>query len=155
LSERGALPPHPPKKHLFPVTRPPRSALNLLFEGRACCVEVRCHMTSSLPETEITLEAVELELARQLQDVVANGFAESVQGAVETAGYRLLLQMPAVGCEDTQRLAAICAGEGDSRRILLVHLEDAGRSLRVKPASNDNAYAKMADSFAEVMEELE
>jgi|SRR5690554_6727648 hypothetical protein len=105
---------------------------------------------------EISLEAVELELALQLQNVVAKGFSETVQDAVEVAGYRFLFQMPAVGCGDTQRIAAICAGAGDGRRILLVHLEEDGRTLSVRPAAsdNDNAYAEMAQSFAEVMEEL-
>lgn len=107
-------------------------------------------------EDEVSLEAVELELALQLQDVVANGFAETVQGAVETAGYRFLFQMPAVGCDDTQCIAAISAGEGDSRRILLVYLDGDGLSVRVEPTgSNDNAYAEIAQSFAEVMEELD
>jgi|SRR5690606_32844990 hypothetical protein len=105
---------------------------------------------------DLALEAVELELALQLQDVVADGFADSVQEAVETAGYRYLFQMPAVDGAGTEQIAAICTGRGESRRILLVHLDADGRTVRVSPADDDEtAYAEIADSFAQVLEELE
>src|SRR5690606_5217083 len=113
-------------------------------------------MAALTAESEISLEAVELEMALQLQEVVVNGFVDHVQDAVETAGYRFLFQLPATGEDGTQRIAAICAGAGESRRILLIHLEDDGHSVRVEPAgSNDNAFAEVAQSFAEVMEELD
>jgi hypothetical protein len=105
--------------------------------------------------TDIALEAAELEMALQLQDVAANGFSESVQNAVETAGYTFLFQMPAIGCEGSQCIAAISSGDGTGRRILLVHLHEDGETVRVEaPEGDDNPYAGIAASLAGVLEHL-
>lgn len=103
----------------------------------------------------VTLEAVELELALQMQDIVARGFEDSVQDAVEAAGYKFLFQFPAASENGRQRVAAVSAGEGDDRHILLVHLGEDGETLQVETA-NDNAdsIANFAVSYAGLMEAL-
>lgn len=114
-------------------------------------------MTDSVQaqEMDISLEAVELELALQLQDIVTSGFAESVQGAVEAAGYTFLFQMPAVNCEGSQKIAAISAGAGEDRRILLVHLDEDGQTVRVEaPEGSENSIAELAASYAGMLEQL-
>lgn len=103
----------------------------------------------------ITLEAVELELALQMQDIVARGFEDSVQGAVEAAGYQFLFQFPAGLENGQQRVAAISAGAGDDRHILLVHLADDGETLKVEAPSEDaNSIVEFAESYAGLLDLL-
>ena len=107
-------------------------------------------LTSTMP---ISLEAVELELALQLQDIVGRGFEDSVQGAVEAAGYDFLFQFPAGHSAGDQRVAAISARNGDERQILLVHLADDGETLRVEaPNDESNSIAEFAASYAGLMD---
>ena len=104
-------------------------------------------------QMSITLEAVELELALQMQDVVSRGFENSVQSAVEAAGYRFLFQMPAGLDDGHQRVAAVSAGDGEDRHILLVHLGDDGETLRVEAPEDDaNSIAEFAASYAGLMD---
>lgn len=106
-------------------------------------------------EIDVSLEAVELELALQLQDVVESGFENNVQSAVEAAGYRFLFQFPAELDDELQRVAAICTGDGEQRRILLVHLTDDGQTLRVDaPDEEENSIAGFAASYAGLMDYL-
>lgn len=106
--------------------------------------------TAKMP---ITLEAVELELALQMQDIVTKGFEDSVQNAVEAAGYNFLFQFPAGSEDGQQRVAAISAGEGEERHILLVHLAEDGETLRVEaPDGKPNTIAKFAASYAGLMD---
>ncbi|MEZ5810774.1 MAG: hypothetical protein R3D45_05090 [Rhizobiaceae bacterium] len=101
----------------------------------------------------VTLEAVELELALQMQDIVSNGFEDSVQNAVEAAGYNFLFQFPAGRENGHQRVAAISAGRGDERQILLVHLAEDGETLRVEaPDDKNRSIARFAASYAGLMD---
>lgn len=103
----------------------------------------------------ITLEAVELELALQMQDICSKGFEDSVQNAVEAAGYNFLFQFPAGSEDGHQRVAAVSAGDGEERHILLVHLADDGETLRVEaPDNENNSVAEFAASYAGLMDFL-
>lgn len=107
-------------------------------------------LTKNMP---ISLEAVELELALQLQDIVSKGFEDSVQNAVEAAGYNFLFQFPAGHNDGHQRVAAISAGAGEERHILLVHLADDGETLRVEAPNDDSSsIAEFAASYAGLMD---
>ncbi len=103
----------------------------------------------------VTLEAVELELALQMQDIVSRGFEDSVQDAVEAAGYQFLFQFPSGLGNGNQRVAAVSAGFGNDRHILLVHLAEDGETLKVE-AANDAAgsIANLATSYAGLMDVL-
>ena len=113
------------------------------------------HTANLAEDMPITLEAVELELALQMQDIVARGFEDSVQDAVEAAGYSFLFQFPAGQENGHQRVAAISAGVGEDRHILLVHLADDGETLRVEaPDSEPSSVAQFAASYAGLMDHL-
>lgn len=104
----------------------------------------------------VTLEAVELELALQMQDVISRGFVDSVQDAVEAAGYQFLFQFPSGLGNGNQRVAAVSAGTGDERHILLVHLDEDGETLKVEaPNSNSGSIADFAASYAGLMDALD
>ncbi len=111
------------------------------------------HDTELTPTMQISLEAVELELALQLQDIVGRGFEDSVQDAVEAAGYDFLFQFPAGHSDGDQRVAAIAARNGEERQILLVHLAEDGETLRVEaPNDEPNSIARFAASYAGLMD---
>lgn len=103
----------------------------------------------------VSLEAAELELALQSQDISEQGFAGVILHALEILEGTLLFDMPAAMLPGYQRVAAASTGAGDDRRIFLIHLADDGATIKVEEA-NDGAgvLAGFAASCMNLMDRL-
>lgn len=101
-------------------------------------------------------EAVEFELALDLQDPTQASFEECVRAAVAVVGGEILFDMPADGSiEDASRIAAVRLPSEGRERILFAVLNDAGSSFRV--ASRDEIgerFHGFARAFVGVLERI-
>jgi hypothetical protein len=99
-----------------------------------------------------SLEAVELELALQNQNLVSLGFEESIQTALKAIGGEMLFQMRLEN-DDCQRVAAVRIGSEDERQLALVIMPPDGGLMRVEPVSqSSNPIAKITESYAGLMD---
>jgi hypothetical protein len=99
-----------------------------------------------------SLEAVELELALQNQNLVSLGFEESIQTALKAIGGEMLFQMRLEN-EDCQRVAAVRIGSEDERQLALVIMPPDGGLMRVEPvAQSSNPIAQITESYAGLMD---
>jgi hypothetical protein len=99
-----------------------------------------------------SLEAVELELALQNQNLVSLGFEESIQTALKAIGGEMLFQMRLEN-EDCQRVAAVRIGNEDERQLALVIMPPDGGLMRVEPvAQSSNPIAQITESYAGLMD---
>ena len=99
-----------------------------------------------------SLEAVELELALQNQNLVSLGFEESIQTALKAIGGEMLFQMRLEN-EDCQRVAAVRIGSEDERQFALVIMPPDGGLMRVEPvAQSSNPIAQITESYAGLMD---
>lgn len=107
------------------------------------------------PSSPVSLEAAELELALQSQDITEQGFGGAVSHALETLHGTLLFDMPASHLPGCQRIAAVSTGTGPDRLIFLIHLADDGATIKVEEASDDgSALAGFAASCMNLMDRL-
>jgi hypothetical protein len=110
------------------------------------------HAPETNPDDANSLEAVELELALQNQNLVSLGFEESIQTALKAIGGEMLFQMRLEN-EDCQRVAAVRIGSEDERQFALVIMPPDGGLMRVEPvAQSSNPIAKITESYAGLMD---
>jgi hypothetical protein len=103
----------------------------------------------------VSLEAAELELALQMQNILEQGFEGALRRALAELGGTLLFDMPASLLDGFQRVAAVSTGSGEDRRIFLVHLGNDGAAINVEEAESDNTpLAGFAASYVNLMERL-
>lgn len=107
--------------------------------------------TGFAPEADASLEAIELELALQTQDLAAAGFETCVANAAEATGGKLLFHMPVEFMPGCQRIAAVLAGKGSDQRTVMVMLDESGERTFVEDAGNGNAFSGLASSYANLM----
>lgn len=101
-----------------------------------------------------SLEAVELELALQNQNLISLGFEDSIRTALAGIGGEMLFQMR-IEREDCQRIAAVRIGQGEEQQFALVIMPPGGGLMRVEPLEQSNnplamiteSYAGLVDSF--------
>lgn len=99
-----------------------------------------------------SLEAVELELELQNQNLVSLGFEESIRVALERIGGEMLFQMRLEN-EDCQRVAAVRLGDGEQREFALIIMPPGGGLMRVEPVpGSTNPLARIAESYAGLMD---
>lgn len=97
-----------------------------------------------------SLEAVELELELHNQDLVSQGFEESIRVALRRIGGEILFQMRMEN-EDCQRVAAVRLGQ--ERELALVIMPPDGGLMRVEPvAKSSNPLAMITESYAGLMD---
>ncbi|MCV0408175.1 MAG: hypothetical protein K5872_18290 [Rhizobiaceae bacterium] len=102
-----------------------------------------------------SLEAVELELALQLEDVVEDGFETALEGALRRVGGQLFFHLRVDTMPNCQRVAAASVGAGDERQLVLVILPDDGGPIRVEAATEEaGPLAGFARSYAGLFERL-
>jgi len=95
-----------------------------------------------------SLEAVELELALQNQNLISLGFEESLHTALNEIGGEMLFQMR-LEREDCQRIAAVRIGAGEQQQFALVIMPPGGGLMRVEPVEqSSNPLAIIAKSYA-------
>jgi hypothetical protein len=103
----------------------------------------------------ISLEAAELELALQSQDISERGFSGVIGHVLESMRGRLLFDMPSSHVPGYQRVAAASTGQGDDRRVFLIHLADDGGTIRVEEAHDGGSpLAGFASSCMHLMDRL-
>lgn len=103
----------------------------------------------------VSLEAAELELVLQMQNIVEKGFVGALRGALAELGGTLLFDLPESHLEGFQRVAAVTTGSGEDRKIFLVHLDHNGSGTRVEEAISDTTtIAGFAASYADLMDRL-
>jgi hypothetical protein len=101
-----------------------------------------------------SLEAVELELALQNQNLISLGFEESISTALSEIGGEMLFQMR-LEREDCQRIAAVRIGAGDQQQFALVIMPPGGGQMRVEPVEqSSNPLAIIAKSYAGLVDTL-
>lgn len=114
--------------------------------------------TTALPlETAIEpFEAVEFELALDLQDLTAMTFADCVSNAADVVGAEILFDMPADGSvEDAARIAAVRMPGDGSGRILFAILDQDGATLRMaSKAEVGERFHGFARAFIGVLERI-
>ena len=101
-------------------------------------------------------EAVEFELALDLQDVTAASFADCVSSAAHVIGGEILFEMPADGSiEDAQRIAAVRMAGDNSGRILFAILDQDGLTVRMASrAEVGERFHGFARAFIGVLERI-
>ncbi len=105
-------------------------------------------------KTMHSLEVAEFEFALDLADVGA-GFDQAARAAADATGGALLFTMPTVAIPGCSRVAAVCVGQGGDRELVLVILDEDGRSTRVETAAESaNPIARLARSWSSVMERM-
>jgi hypothetical protein len=110
--------------------------------------EPQAASASSEPIYDDTLEAVELELALQNQNLISLGFEESLHTALTEIGGEMLFQMR-LEREDCQRIAAVRIGAGEQQQFALVIMPPGGGLMRVEPVEqSSNPLAIIAKSYA-------
>jgi hypothetical protein len=95
-----------------------------------------------------SLEAVELELALQNQNLISLGFEDSIRTALKSTGGEILFQMR-MEREDCQRIAAVRIGSGEEQQFALVIMPPGGGLMRVEPVDRStNPLARITESYA-------
>ena len=119
----------------------------------ALTAEIAAAEALATEQTETnSLEAVELELALQNQNLVSLGFEESIQTALKAIGGEMLFQMRLEN-DDCQRVAAVRIGSEDERQFALVIMPPDGGLMRVEAvAQSSNPIARITESYAGLMD---
>lgn len=102
-----------------------------------------------------SLEAVELELVLGLTDLTPGTFDESMKSVARQAGGELLFAMPAAFVPACSCVAAVSIGGTDTRQIVLVTLEEDGKTVRTEKSEDSSSpFAGLARSYVHVMEQM-
>lgn len=97
------------------------------------------------------LEAVELMLALEAQDVTQTGFEESVLSAAASVGGELLFQMPAPASLPFQRAALIMLPTDSGNTVVLAALDDAGSAIELLAENAETAHLyRLGEAYLEV-----
>lgn len=101
------------------------------------------------------LAEVELEMALQVHDIRAQGFAAAVAEAAANIDGHVLFDLPCPAGEGCQRVAAVVAVQDNEAQVLLVILAADGLSVRTENAAgSDHAFAGFALSHAALSDQL-
>lgn len=79
----------------------------------------------------ISLEMVEVELALGAQDIVTQGFEETLRKAADLVGGKLIFNVRAEEDSDHQRIAAIAISDGSAEQTVYVLLANDGLTMTV------------------------
>jgi hypothetical protein len=101
---------------------------------------------SERDSTALSLEAVELELALQLSD------ATQFDRVLADARATLLFAVHGADVADAPSVSAVVVGEGDNRQFLIVTRPPDGNVCVEDARTSRNPLARLAPSFAAVME---
>jgi hypothetical protein len=102
-----------------------------------------------------SLEAVEVEFALGTQDVLKDGFDQSLANAAEIVGGRVLFNMPALDTSTAQRIGAILVATAQDDQVVFVTLLNDGLTLSHEPLSGNNKLLEsLGRNYAAVMGKL-
>jgi hypothetical protein len=100
-------------------------------------------------------DAVEFEIALQLQDLESEGFEAAVAAAADSAGGALLFDMPMPAETDCRRVAAVSIGTGENRLLMLVTQPNDDEALRVEAVEkSSHPVAGIVAAYAGLMDRL-
>lgn len=109
-------------------------------------------MSAPMPQSgNAELEAVELMLALEAQDVARTGFEESVQSAAASVNGEMLFQVPAPASLPFQRAALIMLPTDAGNMVLLAVLDEAGSAIELvaESAETEHLY-RLGEAYLEV-----
>jgi hypothetical protein len=109
-------------------------------------------MSAPMPQSgNVELEAVELMLALEAQNVAQDGFEESVQCAAASVNGELLFQVPAPASLPFQRAALIMLPTDSGKTVLLAVLDEAGSAIELlaESAETEHLY-RLGEAYLEV-----
>lgn len=103
-----------------------------------------------------SLDAVEMELALDLQEPTSRSFEDCVRSAVDVVGGEILFDMPAdASLDDASRIAAIRVSGGSSERIVFAILNETETSIRVAEREEvGERFYGFAHAFVGVLERI-
>jgi hypothetical protein len=114
--------------------------------------ELEGTLVASLEEPSPSLA---FERALQSHDIAELGFDDAIRAALQEVGGASLFQLPASFGDRIERVAAVCLGAEDDRRIYLVRLAEDGGVAQVEEASDEaSPLAGLAASYVDVMQRL-
>jgi predicted Zn-dependent protease len=97
------------------------------------------------------LEAVELMLALEAQNVAQNGFEESVRAAAASVNGEMLFHVPAPASLPFQRAALIMMPVESGKSVVLAVLDEAGSAIELVGESSDTAHLyRLGEAYLEV-----
>jgi hypothetical protein len=97
------------------------------------------------------LEAVELMLALEAQNVAQSGFEESVQCAAASVNGELLFQVPAPASLPFQRAALIMLPTDAGNIVMLAVLDEAGSAIELLAESGETEHLyRLGEAYLEV-----
>ncbi|MFC4625075.1 hypothetical protein ACFO1V_07565 [Daeguia caeni] len=104
---------------------------------------------------EMTLEAVELELALGTIDVLNEGFDTVLSKAAERVGGEVLFNMPALDRNEAQRIGAITISDYPEDQVIFVTLCKDGTRLSLAPLTGANVlFESLGRNYAIVVKSL-
>ena len=99
----------------------------------------------------IELEAVELMLALESQDVMQSGFEESVLSAAASVDGELLFHVPTPSSMPFQRAALVSLPTESGSLVVLATLDDAGSAIELQPETPETAHLfRLGEAYLEV-----
>ncbi len=109
-------------------------------------------MIAPMPQNgNAELEAVELMLALEAQDVAQSGFEESVQLAAASVNGELLFHVPAPSSLPFQRAALIMLPTEAGKTVLLAVLDEAGSAIELVAESPETEHLyRLGEAYLEV-----
>lgn len=113
---------------------------------------VVAHAGLAVPSDLIELEAVELMLALDSQDVLQTGFEESVQSAAASVDGELLFHVPAPASLPFQRAALVMLPTEAGSTVVLATLDDAGSAIDLQPETPETAHLfRLGEAYLDVV----
>jgi hypothetical protein len=99
----------------------------------------------------VELEAVELMLALESQDVLQSGFEESVLSAAASVDGELLFHVPAPSSASFQRAALVSLPTDAGSIVVLAALDEAGSAIELQPETPETAHLfRLGEAYLEV-----
>ena len=99
----------------------------------------------------VELEAVELMLALESQDLMQCGFEESVQAAAASVDGELLFHVPTPSSLPFQRAALIMLPVEKGSIVVLATLDDSGSAIDLQQETPDTAHLfRLGEAYLEV-----
>jgi hypothetical protein len=99
----------------------------------------------------VELEAVELMLALEAQNLAQDGFEESVQSAAASVNGELLFHVPAPASLPFQRAALIMLPTDSGKTVMLAVLDEAGSAIELVAESPETEHLyRLGEAYLEV-----